>query len=81
MVNSKPCSENTKLRTKPEVEEKSSTSVGHITSGEQRIAWYLELYHGITISAGGVRSYPRRLRRFWRSQVLAPACPIVGLRA
>ena len=59
----------------------SSTSVGHITSGEQRIAWRLELYHGITISAGGVRSYPRRLRGFWRSQVLAPACPIAGLRA
>jgi transposase InsO family protein len=55
LVNSKPCPENPKLRTKPEVEEKILHLRRTYHFGQQRIAWYLERYHGITISAGGVR--------------------------
>jgi transposase InsO family protein len=55
LINSKPCPENPKLRTNPEVEEKILHLRRTYHFGQQRIAWYLERYHGITISAGGVR--------------------------
>jgi len=55
LVNSKPRPENPKLRTKPEVEEKILHLRRTYHFGQQRIAWYLERYHGITISAGVVR--------------------------
>jgi transposase len=54
-VNSKPCPENPKLRTKPEVEEKILHFRLTYLFSQQRIAWYLERHHDITISASGVR--------------------------
>jgi len=55
LINSKPCPENPKLRTKPEVEEKILHLLRTYHIGQQRIAWYLDRYHSITILAGGVR--------------------------
>jgi transposase len=60
LVNSKPCPTNPKLRTKPEVEEKILYLRRTYHFGQQRIAWYLKRYHGITISAGGVRCVLKR---------------------
>jgi transposase-like protein len=44
LVNSKPCPENPKLRTKPEVEEKILHLRRTYHFGQQRIAWYLERF-------------------------------------
>ena len=54
LVDSKPCPQNVPLRTSSEVEDKIVylRRVYHL--GQQRISWYLERYHAITISPSGV---------------------------
>lgn len=59
-INSKPCPQNPKLRTKPEVEEKILYLRKTYHFGPQRIVWYLQRYHGIKISTGGVRGVLQR---------------------
>lgn len=54
LVNKKPCPENPTLRTPPEIEEKILYLRKTYHLGQQRISWYLDRYHGIRISAGGV---------------------------
>lgn len=56
LINSKPCPENPKLRTRPEVEEKILYIRKNYYLGQQRISWYLERYHGIKISSSAVRN-------------------------
>jgi len=54
LINSKPCPENPTLRTPPEIEEKILYLRKTYHLGQVRIAWYLERYHAIKISSGGV---------------------------
>jgi transposase len=54
LVNNKPCPENPKLRTPPEIEEKILYLRRTYHFGQLRIAWYLQRYLGIKISSGGV---------------------------
>jgi transposase InsO family protein len=53
-------SENSPLKTPPEIEEKILYIRRHYHLGQLRISWYLRRYHGIQISAGGVRSVLKR---------------------
>lgn len=63
-------SENSPLKTPPEIEEKILYIRRHYHLGQLRISWYLKRYHGIQISAGGVRSVLKRhnLNRLPRNQ-------------
>lgn len=54
LINSKPCPENPKLRTPPEIEEKILHLRKTYHLGQLRISWYLERYHDIKISSSGV---------------------------
>ena len=54
LINSKPCPENPKLRTPPEIEEKILYLRQTYHFGPARICWYLERYHDIKISGSGV---------------------------
>lgn len=54
LINSKPCPENPKLRTPPEIEEKVLYLRKTYHLGQKRISWYLERYHAIKISSSGV---------------------------
>jgi len=58
LINRKPgCPPGTSpLRTPPSIEEKILHLRRRYHFGPQRIAWYLERYHGITITGGGVYS-------------------------
>lgn len=56
LINSKPCPENPKLRTSPEIEEKIIYIRKNYYLGQQRISWYLKRYHNIDISPSGVRN-------------------------
>jgi transposase InsO family protein len=56
LVNKKPCPENPKLRTPPEIEEMVLHLRRTYHLGQLRISWFLHRYHGIKISPGGVRS-------------------------
>ena len=60
LVNQKPCPYNPRLRTPPAIVEKVLHLRRTYHLGPLRIVWYLERYHGITISNAGVS---RRLRR------------------
>ena len=60
LVNSKPCPANPKLRTPPEIEEKILHLRRNYHLGQLRISWYLERYHGIKISPGGVYGVLKR---------------------
>jgi transposase InsO family protein len=60
LINQKPCPENPKLRTPPEIEEKILYLRGTYHLGQLRISWYLKRYHGILISAGGVYGVLKR---------------------
>ncbi len=55
LINSKPCPENPKLRTPPEIEEKIIYIRKNYYLGQLRISWYLKRYHGITVSPSAVR--------------------------
>lgn len=63
-------SEKSPLRTPPEIEEKIIYIRRHYHLGQLRISWYLKRYHGIEISAGGVRGVLKRhnLNRLPRNQ-------------
>ena len=54
LINSKPCPENPTLRTPPEIEEKILYLRKTYHLGQMRISWYMERYHGIKISSGGL---------------------------
>jgi transposase InsO family protein len=54
LINKKPCPANPALRTPPEIEEKVLYLRRKYHLGQQRIAWFLERYHGIKISPAGV---------------------------
>lgn len=56
LINSKPCPENPKLRTSPEIEEKILYVRKNYYLGQLRISWYLKRYHGITVSPSAVRN-------------------------
>jgi transposase len=60
LINSKPCPENPKLRTPPEIEEKILYLRRNYHLGPMRICWYLERYHDIQISTGGVYGVLKR---------------------
>lgn len=60
LINSKPCPENPKLRTPPEIEEKILHLRRKYHLGQLRISWYLQRYHGIQISPGGVYGVLKR---------------------
>lgn len=55
LINSKPCPQNPKLRYPKDIEDKIVHLRTNYHLGPMRIAWYLERYHGIKISAGGIR--------------------------
>jgi transposase InsO family protein len=56
LINSKPCPENPKLRTPPDIEKQILYIRKSYYLGQQRISWYLKRYHGITISPSAVRN-------------------------
>ena len=60
LVNRKPCPVNPKLRTPPEIVEQVLHLRRTYHLGPTRIVWYLERYHGITISHAGVYRILRR---------------------
>ena len=60
LINQKPCPENPKLRTKPEIEEKVLHLRKNYHLGQRRIKWYLERYHDIQISEGAVYNILKR---------------------
>lgn len=54
LINRKPCPQNLKRRTPAPIEEKILYLRKTYHLGPMRIAWYLESYHNIRISGGGV---------------------------
>jgi len=60
LINGKPCPENPKLRTPPQIEEKILHLRRKYHLGQLRISWYLKRYHGIKISSGGVYGVLKR---------------------
>jgi transposase InsO family protein len=60
LINSKPCPENPKLRVAADIEEKILYLRKTYHLGQLRIAWFLQRYHGIKISAGGVYGVLKR---------------------
>lgn len=60
LINSKPCPQNPKLRVVPEIEEKIIYLRQKYHLGQLRISWFLERYHGIKVSPGGVRGVLQR---------------------
>jgi len=60
LIDSKPCPQNPKLRTPPEIEEKILYLRRTYHLGQPRISWYLERYHNIKISSGGVYGVLKR---------------------
>jgi len=55
LINQKPCPENPKIRVAKPIEEKILYLRTNYHLGPQKIRWYLERYHGMTVSATGVR--------------------------
>ena len=55
LVNSKPCPQNPTLRVPHDIEEKILYLRKTYQFGPLRISWFLERYHNIKVSAGGVR--------------------------
>jgi len=60
LIDSKPCPQNPKLRTPAEIEEKILYLRCTYHLGQARISWYLERYHNIKISSGGVYGVLKR---------------------
>jgi hypothetical protein len=60
LINSKPCPENPSLRIPPEIEEKILYLRKTYHLGQLRISWFLERYHGIKVSSGGVYQVLKR---------------------
>lgn len=55
LVNSKPCPQNPSIRVAKEIEDKILYVRKEFGLGSQRIGWYLERHHGLTVSTSGVR--------------------------
>ena len=60
LINSKPCPENQKLRVPADIEEKILYLRQTYHLGAMRISWYLERYHGMKVSSGGVYGVLKR---------------------
>lgn len=60
LINSKPCPQNVKIRIAPEIEEKIIYLRTTYYLGQLRISWYLQRYHGIKVSPGGVYGVLKR---------------------
>jgi len=60
LINSKPCPENPSLRIPPEIEEKILYLRKTYHLGQLGISWFLERYHGIKVSSGGVYQVLKR---------------------
>lgn len=60
LINKKPCPVNVALRTPPEIEEKIVYLRRTYHFGPRRIAWYLQRYHGLTVSNNGVYGVLKR---------------------
>lgn len=60
LINSKPCPENPTLRVPPDIEEKILYLRKTYHLGQLRISWFLERYHNIKVSAGGVHGVLKR---------------------
>lgn len=56
LINSKPCPQNLKLRTPPDIEEKILYVRKNYYLGQQRISWYLKRYHNMDVSSSAVRN-------------------------
>ncbi len=60
LINSKPCPENPTLRIPQEIEEKILYLRKTYHLGQLRISWFLERYHGLKVSSGGVYQVLKR---------------------
>lgn len=60
LINSKPCPENPKLRVPNHIEEKILYLRQTYHLGAMRISWFLERYHGLKVSSGGVYGVLKR---------------------
>lgn len=60
LINRKPCPKNLKLRVSAEIEEKILYLRTTYHLGPLRIAWFLERYHGLMVSSGGVYQVLKR---------------------
>ena len=85
LVNQKPCPSNPRLRTPPDIVEKVLHLRRTYHLGPIRIVWYLERYHGITISKAGGLPHPPAPRpestpRTPRFKYRAPLPPLYSPR-
>jgi transposase InsO family protein len=60
LINSKPCPENPTLRIPQEIKEKILYLRKTYHLGQLRISWFLERYHGLKVSSGGVYQVLKR---------------------
>lgn len=60
LINSKPCPQNPKIRISKPIEEKIIYIRKNYHFGALKISWYLERYHGIKVSSGGVQGVFKR---------------------
>jgi transposase InsO family protein len=60
LINSKPCPENPKIRVPQPIEEKILHLRKTYHFGAEKISWYLDRYHAIKVSSGGVQGVLRR---------------------
>ena len=60
LINSKPCPENPTLRVPQKIEEKILYLRKTYHLGQLRISWFLERYHGLKVSSGGVYQVLKR---------------------
>lgn len=60
LINSKPCPQNPKIRVSKPIEDKIIYIRKNYHFGALKISWYLERYHGIKVSSGGVQGVLKR---------------------
>jgi transposase-like protein len=60
LINSKPCPENPKIRVPQPIEEKILHLRKTFHFGAEKISWYLNRYHAVKVSSGGVHGVLRR---------------------
>jgi transposase InsO family protein len=60
LINGKPCPENPRLRIAAPIQEKIFHLRKTYHFGPVRISWYLERYHGLKVSQGGIRKVLER---------------------
>lgn len=66
LINSKPCPANIPSRTPSKIENKILHLRRKYHLGPQRIAWFLERYHGIAISPRGIYSVLRLIKIIYK---------------